>query len=405
MNYRQPKYFSEFRCSGSECTASCCFGWDIGWTKDEIDKVKNDPNCSESLKELMENSFVQADEKDENKFLVKFPENQRCPCQTEDGLCMIQKELGAEYLSYTCTIYPRLNAFQLPNGIVLRGCNLSCPEVVRKLLNDENAADLVDVSIKDDHVINAKTGASEEELIIYPELNYRGELFDFFYELIGDKNRSVETSIILGTLAAQKLTQLVEDEEQDRIPEALEAFKKQIHNAAALKSIDDIKPNFNVKFGIADKIMENALDFKLTDVLKDQSGELDVERYLFGEARLNELIKDKPFWLRNIALNLLIELYVPFKSKTHSIYENYSFFVAAVSCLKLNAVAAAFAPDKVNIQTQGQTFPFEGIEKIYGLTGIISRRIFQTPAAFDRVLNVLSEYDMDSPAYLALLIK
>ena len=407
MDYRQPKYYGEFKCSGSECTVNCCFGWNIQWSKDEIDKVKNAPNCSESLKELIENSFIKSEEKNENNFLVKLSESQRCPCQTEDGLCMIQKELGAEYLSDTCTVYPRFNAFNIPgSSIVFRGCYLSCQEVVRKLLNDEKATDLINVSTKDTPAaVTVKSSNSEEDIFMYPELKYRNDLFEFFYELIGDKKRSVETSIVLGALAAQKLTQLIEDEQQDRIPEALEAFKKQVHNAAALRSIDDIKPNYNVKFGIADKITENALDFKMTDVLKDRSGELDVDRYLFGEAKLNDMMKDRPFWLRNIALNLLIELCMPFKSKTHSIYENYSFFVAAVSCLKLNAVASAFAPEKVNIQTKGQTLPFEGIEKIYGLTGIISRRIFQDNAAFDRVLNVLSEYDMDSPAYLALLIK
>lgn len=405
MYYKQPGYYGEFMCSGSECTANCCFGWRIDWKKTEIDKVKNAPNCSAVLKEIVENNFVPRYIKDENAYVVKLGEDGRCPCQTEEGLCLIQKELGAEYLSDTCTVYPRYNAFS-NSGVIYRGCYLSCQEIVRKLINDEKAADFVSVQTKEDLMGKSTLYPNAADLIeIYPEYEYRSEVFEFFSKLIGNKMYPVETTIILGALAAQKLTQLIDDKKYDLIPEALKAFGKQIHNAAALRSIDNIKPNYNVKFGIADKIIESALDFRMTDVLKNEKGEPDIDRYLIGEAKLNDMMKDKPFWLRNIAMALVLELCVPFKSKEHTAFENYSFFVAAVSCIKLNAIAAAFAPDKLNIQTKGQTLHFEGNEKIYGLTGVISRRILQNTLAFDSVIRVLNEFDMDSPAYLALLVK
>ena len=151
--------------------------------------------------------------------------------------------------------------------------------------------------------------------------------------------------------------------------------------------------------------MEDALDFSMTDFLKDENGELDVNRYLAGEAKLNEMMKGKPFWLRNIALSLILELGMPFKSKNNTIFENYSFFVAAVSCLKLNAIAAAYTAPKLTVKYHGQELCFVGIEKIYGLTGIISRRIFQSNMSFDKVTKVLSEFKWNSPVYLALLIK
>ena len=39
-------------------------------------------------------------------------------------------------------------------------------------------------------------------------LKFREELMEFFYEIISDKKHDVETSIILGALAAQKLSQI-----------------------------------------------------------------------------------------------------------------------------------------------------------------------------------------------------
>lgn len=403
MYFRQPKYYGEFRCSGSECPSNCCFGWRIDWTKSEIDKVKNAPNCSSELKGIMEKGFFLTGEE---KYAVQLEDDGRCPCQTEEGLCMIQKELGADYLSKTCTVYPRYNSFTDVNNIIYRGCYLSCQEVVKKLVNDEKAAELVNIPIKEKNIdLELRYAYSKADLLANPEREHRCKIFEFFYDLIGDKRYNVETALILGALVAQKLTQLIDDKQYDRIPDALKAFRKQVHNANSLKSINDINPNYNVKFGVADKIIENALDFRMTDVLKNEYGKLDVERYLIGEAKLNEMMKDKPFWLRNITLTLLLELGFPFQIKNHTVFEIYSFFVAAVSCLKLNAIASAFAPESLNIQTKGQTLHFDGIEKIYGLTGIISRRIFQSDEAFQNVTKVLSEYDMDSPAYLALLVK
>lgn len=75
MYHRQPKYYSEFKCSGSECKSNCCFGWYIEWSKEEVDKVKNAAGCSPQLKEIVEIYFIPTSQKDENKYFVKFNEN------------------------------------------------------------------------------------------------------------------------------------------------------------------------------------------------------------------------------------------------------------------------------------------------------------------------------------------
>lgn len=103
MFYRQPAYFRDFRCIGGTCQNSCCIGWVIDWRTEEIDKVKNAPGCSEELRALCESKF----EPNGDKYMVKLNEDGRCPFLTEDNFCRIQRELGAECLSDTCSIYPR----------------------------------------------------------------------------------------------------------------------------------------------------------------------------------------------------------------------------------------------------------------------------------------------------------
>lgn len=428
MYFKQPRYYSEFSCIGSDCSANCCYGWRIDWTRDEIDKVINAPNCSQELKEIMEKGFAkiekdaqskpdenesigldnekESDQKGKDKYIVIFDKNGKCPCVTEDGLCRIQRELGAEYLSKTCTIYPRYDAFINPPNTLYRGMYLSCQEVVRKLINDEKAAELVNIPIKSEYIINYKFAVTDKDIEEHPELKYRIQIVEFYYELIGDKKCSLETNLILGALAAEKLTELVEKKDYDRIPEALKVFRKQVHNAAALKSIDNIKPNYNISIGVVDRIIENSLGLKVAEILKNKDGVLDIDRYVLGKLLLKELMKDKSFWLRNIALTLILELFVPFRMKDRTIFENYRFYVASVACIKLNAIAAAISPKKFNINFLGQTFHFENIDNIIcGLTGIMSRRIFQSSVTYDRAAKIMDEFGMNSPAYLALLLK
>lgn len=400
--YRQPRYFKDFHCIGSECMDNCCYGWVISWSKDEVEKVKNAPKISPELKKIVEKCFV-PDEKSLDDYKVQFNECGKCPCVTDDGLCRIQKELGAEYLSLTCRIYPRRNIFS--NGVIYRFCNSSCHVVVERLFNVEKTMDLVNCEATVGTRIRPNIMDDTRILKKNPELKYRGELLEFFYELIGDKKHDVETNIILGALAAQSLTKLVEKKEYDRIPEALRAFKVQMRNGAHLKAIEDIKPNYHLRFGFIGKILKEIIEASPINSLRDPTGTPNVVLYELGSRLLMERFKDRPFFLRNIALNLMLELAVPFKFIDKTIYENYSLFAVAYACIKLNLIAAEVSGKKVEIKYLGQHFRYEGEERFSGLVSILCRGLCQNIVIEQNILDFLKEHNFTTPAYLALLVK
>lgn len=402
MYYRQPRYFGEFQCMGSDCPDNCCYGWRIDWKKDEIEKVKNAENISPELKELVENSFVPINE-ERSQYMIKFPKSQKCPFQTNEGLCKIQRELGAEYLSYTCTIYPRCNI--LAENAIYNCCYMSCPVVQKKLMNDERSMDMINIPMKSDIVSSFTVANSAEKCQAYPELNHRGLLLDFFYDLISDKKISLETAIILGALVAQKLTDIIAHKEYDRIPEALKAFRKQFHNAAQLKAIENIKPNYYLKFGFLAQIIEKIVENGATVLLRDETGTLNIDMYNKGECRLAETLKGREFFLRNLALNLLFEFAVPFKLEEKTIFENYSLFVAAFGCLKLNLIAVCSTEKGINFRTYEQVFNYTGDDKLIGMSAIISRGICQASGKAKMIINCLNDNKFTTPAYLALLVK
>ncbi len=400
--YRQPRYFGDFHCIGNACKDNCCWGWRIHWKKEEIDKLKSAENCTSQLKELIEESFV-PDEAQEGMYRVKFHEQEKCPLLNEEGLCRIQKELGVEYMSNTCMIYPRKRFFT--GSALYRLCVSSCREIMQRLINDEKAMDLINVPPRQSGTIKVQVD-TPKVLAEHPALKYRGELFEFFYEMIGDKKHDVETNIILGALAAQTLTKLVDMGDADKIPEVLKSLKAQTHNGANLKMIENIKPNYHLRFGFIGKILNELVSFSMISTLNDPSGTPNIVFYNAASEHLNEIFKERPFYLRNIALNLMLEFAVPFNFSDRTIFENYSLFAVTFACIKLNMIALAMnGTGEVNANLYGNKFHYDGEDKFYGLTSVICRSLCHNQDRQKALLKLLEDHKFTSPAYLALLVK
>lgn len=414
MYFRQPRYFGDFKCVGGTCTNSCCIGWRIDWTKEEIDKITSAPECSEELKALVNGSFDKPEGQD--KYFVILGAAQRCPFLTEDNFCRIQRELGVEYLSNTCSVYPR--HYIIAGEAAYRYCNMSCPEIMDKLLNGEKSMDMVNVPIKTPITIKGAEANNEKTLGEHPELKYRGELLEFFYEIIADKKHDVETSVILGALAAQAISKIVAAKDYDRIPEAIKHIKPQLHNGAQLKSIDNIKPNYYVKLGAAGELLKKIISINTMSALMDNEGKPNIDMYIGGEKRLRETFKDRPFYLRNIALNLLLEFALPFKFTDKTVFENYSIFAAAFALFKLNVIATAELTDRAEQNSMNSKVEVVGhklnvkIKIVYDTEGyvnksaaLISRMICHNNDNAKMLLEELQTRKFSTPAYLALLIK
>lgn len=401
MYYRQPRYFGSFKCLGNTCSDNCCYGWRIDWDAEEVNKLKNAENISPELKKLVDRSFIpNYDIKD--KYQIQFDEHGKCPCLTDDGWCRVQRELGVEYMSQTCMNYPRMYIADLP--VIFRFCNISCREVMVALINVEKSMDLVNFAVKEKKTANVIM-STEKDISEHPELKYRTELLEFFYELIGDKKNDVETNIILGALAAQSLTKLVEAGDYDNIPQALKDIKAQLHNGAQLRQIENIKPNYNMSFGFIGKILLNFTGTSVISFLNDSEGVPNLDRYNAARIILDDTFKDRPFYLRNIALNMLLELAVPFLFPDKTIFENYSLFAAAFACIKLNLAAITALEDKLTIKIAGREFHYLGSDRFIGLTSMLSREILQNKGRQMAIIALLNESGITSPAYLALLVK
>ncbi len=412
MYYRQPEYYGDFKCIGGDCKFTCCAGWLITWSDEEIAKVKNAPECSEELRALLDSSFKKMDGDDKTMNAVKLGEGQRCPFLTEESLCKIQRELGAEYLSHTCSHYPR-KFCQIQDPVTgkpthfYRSCALSCPEVTKRLVFDKKAMNLVNIPVKQDTLLHGVIKDEDRIKAGHEEYLYRGEMFELFYNLISDKKYSVEASIAYGVLVAALFKVIVEKKNYGDIPRAINEMGSPAVKKEMLLRNEAIKPNYQMKVDFLGTIMEKIVGSNTFGNLKKEDGTVDIERYKKGEETISKMFGGDEYWLRNIALNLLFEFTIPFYSEKYTILESYSLFLIAFACFKLNAIASVAGDDgKYNlILSKDYNAQFEGMDSVWGFASVISRSLCQSSVNAEKLIDLLKKLNLIAPEKLAALIK
>jgi len=128
----QPRSYHSFRCLGAECEDTCCTGWNV-----HVDKLTyqayqrcEDPELAPRLRELV---TLCADPTSDGTYARITLSVNTCPFLAE-GLCSIQNKLGEQYLSITCSRYPRV--LNIVDDVLQRSLDLACPEAARLVLLD-----------------------------------------------------------------------------------------------------------------------------------------------------------------------------------------------------------------------------------------------------------------------------
>lgn len=135
--------YPKFRCIGSACEDSCCIGWQVDLDRKTFQSYRqnNDQSLARQFKEAVKRNHGG---KDEQHFgVITMQADGRCPFLDPENLCQIQRTLGAQALSPTCSSYPRrVNRFgqQLEYSLAL-----SCPEAARLMLLDPEPITLIDI--------------------------------------------------------------------------------------------------------------------------------------------------------------------------------------------------------------------------------------------------------------------
>ena len=124
----KPYFFDSFRCKASECTDSCCIGWEIDI--DNVSLERYNAVQGEFGRRLHDNITTSDD-----CSCFSLLEGDRCPFLNSDNLCDIYINLGEESLCNICTEHPRFyNEFA---GRCEAGIGLCCERVCEIIFSDD----------------------------------------------------------------------------------------------------------------------------------------------------------------------------------------------------------------------------------------------------------------------------
>ena len=131
---REAHYADSFHCIGADCEDTCCQGWSAYVDKATYKKYRATPALRRAAAEHIS---VIPDAPDNFRYArIKFNADNRCPFLTQDNLCRIHRQHGPEFLSKTCSRYPR--ALVRFEGKIEKALYLSCPEAARLVLLRES---------------------------------------------------------------------------------------------------------------------------------------------------------------------------------------------------------------------------------------------------------------------------
>ena len=124
----QPEYVGKFQCDGAVCNSKCCKRWAV-----DIDGATYQKYCTIEPKTERKKIVSRIKyKKQKNMFFVEMAKNDACPFLRSDGLCYIQKTWGADWLSNTCTMYPRKP--YMAGELMMMALTLTCPVAAKQAL-------------------------------------------------------------------------------------------------------------------------------------------------------------------------------------------------------------------------------------------------------------------------------
>ena len=398
MKVLKPFYYDDFKCIANDCIDSCCIGWQINIDENTYKKYKKVKGVfGKELNNGINRIRSKSSKLEYGKMKLK---DKRCSMLNEDNLCNVYINLGESYLCNTCKVYPRdINKY---GEIYERNLNMSCPEVVRYLVNFKN---------------NFSFNMDEEELsdldkdyIVHK--SYDENLYNLIWdsrslamEIIQFKEIEIWKRIIFLKMLTDKVQRLIDEENYENYEKLLNAFRSEITNINIISSLDKIKLVPNVKINFIKSVIDISTKYEIRNdeygklieeynelFIKNNDAKESIEFILEKETEFNEYLKEQ----NNIFENLLI-------------YLVYKYFMKALYTKDLNKeinkVVISYAMIKMLLlgrytANENKLTEEDFIEVLY----VFSRVIEHKPGFLNRLYNGIKEAGYDKIAYITILV-
>lgn len=344
----EPSYMKNFKCIGGTCEDTCCAGWSI--EVDEVTYKKYKKVKDKAMKTRLDKELVDRKQKTTPEFAAKIKlKNNRCAFLSKEGWCDVYSQLGENYLSNTCTLYPR--TINKINDRIEYGLTFSCPEAARHILLDkEPIAFGKPESLFKEATLSADLRINETKPQKWQD--YFRPIRQMMLEIVQDRRFDVEERLSnLGDFM-ESLTKIARQGQINRIQGLIDHYRKDLSNNK-ISSISHEKEEKEVRrllerlynFEKEKKIPSARYEECLTQSIRGlQLNEGDLAKaytaYLEGERNyFKPFLEEKGYILENYLVNYIFERCIPLDANLP--IESYERMMLYYRMIKIHLIGMA----------------------------------------------------------------
>lgn len=402
----QPEYMKKFSCIGSECEDSCCIGWRVDLDKKSYLKYKKVQN--KELKPIIEKMVNRkhSQKTDEMYGKIKMDGNGMCPFLNQEKLCKVYLNIGEEYLSDTCTFYPRI-VKKVDNNLE-RSATISCPEVARLCLLNPNGIAFENIEEDDDLRIKVSSEFNTEvDSNINKAQKYFWDIRIFSLTLLQNRNYNLGERLIILGIVYKKIDSLCLNNEINELPSMLEAMSNMIEDKGLKEEINKIPTNISIQMRLAKgmtdkKIVQGIQSERYIDCLRktligigcvdEVNNEIMAEKYEDNYKKFVEpYLKEKEYILENYLVNECFKEIMPF-GDFQSMWDSYIFICVLYSMTKLHIIGISGYYKELND------------ELIIEVIQSLSKVVLHNNSYIQGIIKLLKDNELDSLAYMSILV-
>lgn len=345
-----PQYMRQFTCIGSDCEDSCCIGWHVSIDKTTYKKYAKVRDRELRLK--LDKAIIRnrASTSPETYAEIKFENSPRCPLLTEEKLCSVQMKLGENYLSNTCSIYPRLT--NKVNNKWEKSGSISCPEIARLALLNPAGLEFDEV-LEPDDPRNTWSGLIDTAS---SDRKYFWELRIFTIQVLQDRNYSLTERLIILGMFYQKAQKCLDEARFDDIPTLISQYTSLLKSGVFAEELQSIP----VEHGVQMELLKTLVDIRFNKGISSKRYSECIAEFLHGIAYHSDASTEEitaryaeayeqyylPFMtkheyiLENYLVNYVFSKLFPYSNR-QTFYDNYVTLVIHYSLIKLHLIGMA----------------------------------------------------------------
>ena len=349
--YFQPEYVSRFKCDGSRCNAHCCKRWRIDIdtaTYKKYSRIKP----KEKAKEIT--SLMRFDS-ERNLYAMNLDRRGFCPLLTKENLCKLQLEYGEDFLSKTCTVYPRQTyGF---GEYFERSLTLSCPVTAKMVLFAQEPLKFEWIEVPEK--IHSKHGKIPAEKIRAPEkvAPLIPKLQSAVISIMQRRTLSLDQRLVALCFFIDKLNEIHSPEREDELPKLIAAYESEEFLAAqvplmiqsvefnAEKFIRLMMELFESFYGVDEGSLDKRSRLFLDAVIKTLQIKVDANNQIsFSDIAANykgldearkKFLENYSTFLENYLVNEFFYNLYPYKPYVGEPFKNFSVFLMLYKVFEL----------------------------------------------------------------------